>query len=108
MFDSMMFDPSENSILMIEPPGTENYKKEFVEHLFEKENCSGLLFKNNASLSAFLHSKEHAIVIDIGGHNTFISTVSEGDVVAQGLVISFDSSKIWRGSFGRRNSESYR
>ena len=69
---------------MIEPPQTELFKKEFVEFMFETHNCAGLLIKNSASLSSFLHSKESAIVIDIGGHNTYISAVSEGDVLAQG------------------------
>lgn len=85
---------------MIEPPQTELYKKEFVEYMFESHNCAGLLLKNSASLSSFLHSKESAIVIDLGGYNTYISAVSEGDVLAEGEFNSFHSSQI-----RRRNSD---
>lgn len=68
---------------MIEPPMTELYKRTFVEYLFENANCSGLFFKNSLSLASFLHSKEYSMVIDVGGHNTYIAAVSEGDVVPQ-------------------------
>lgn len=87
-FDDLNFDPSDQVILMIEPPQTEVFKKEFVEYLFESCNCAGLYFKNALALASFLHSKEFSMVIDIGGHNTYVSAISEGEIVSQCKIIS--------------------
>ena len=59
------------------------FKREFVELLFEKYDSSGVYFKNSASLASFVHSKENGIVIDVGGFNTNVSAVHEGDLLVK-------------------------
>ena len=95
-FKMLNFDADQNSILMIEPPQTDLFRKEFVEYLFEQHNSSGLYFKNSSLLASFLHSKENSIVIDIGGYNTYVSAVSEGNILQNGRLISAPSSKLRR------------
>lgn len=90
---------------MIEPPLTELYKKTFVEYLFEKGNCSGLYFKNSLSLASYLHSKEYSVVIDVGGFNTSIAAVSEGDVVAASVLTSLRPPQIRRRKSHRGNGD---
>jgi hypothetical protein len=82
---------------------TELYKRTFVEYLFENANCSGLFFKNCLSLASFLHSKEYSMVIDVGGHNTFIAAISEGDVVPQCYLNSVHPPQVRRRKFDRGN-----
>ena len=49
-----------------------------LELLFERFDTPGLFIKSSACLSSFLFSKESSLVIDIGGHNTFITPVHDG------------------------------
>lgn len=49
-----------------------------LEILFEEKNLKGLILQSSACLSSFLFSKENSLVIDIGGHNTYISSVYDG------------------------------
>jgi len=41
-------------------------------------NIESMYIRNSASLTGFLHSKENAIIIDIGGNYTRISPIREG------------------------------
>ena len=49
-----------------------------LELLFEKFNCEGLFIKSSACLSSYLFSKESSLIIDIGGHNTYVTPVNDG------------------------------
>ena len=49
-----------------------------LEILFEEKNVEGIILKSSACLSSFLFSKENALVIDVGGHNTYISCIYDG------------------------------
>jgi actin-like protein 6A len=49
-----------------------------LELLFEKFHCEGLFIKSSACLSSYLFSKESSLIIDIGGHNTFVTPVHDG------------------------------
>lgn len=53
-----------------------------LELLFEKFETEGLFIKSSACLSSFLFSKESSLIIDIGGHNTYITPVHDGFQVA--------------------------
>jgi len=77
----MNFEAPNSQMFLIENAAEhEKAKKNQVELLFEHFNIGGLYFKNNAVLSSFLHSKENAIVVDIGGYNSFVTPVVEGFV----------------------------
>lgn len=49
-----------------------------LELLFEKFESRGLFIKSSACLSSYLFSKENSLIIDIGGHNTFVTPVNDG------------------------------
>lgn len=74
-------------------------KKSQVELLFEKFSTKGLYFKNSAILAAFFHSKENAIVIDVGGHNTNVSAVIEGFTENKCNIKSHPTFSLWRRKF---------
>jgi actin-related protein len=55
-----------------------SYRQSMLELLFEKFNCEGLFIKSSACLSSYLFSKESSLVIDVGGHNTYVTPVNDG------------------------------
>jgi actin-related protein len=90
-----------------------------LELLFENFETPGLFMKSSACLSSYLFSKESSLVIDIGGHNTFITPVHDGFQVdnkgkhfkfgGENLTFSLDSflmqnkAELFDFSFFRRN-----
>ena len=56
----------------------ERHRESILEILFEHFKIGGLCIKSSACLAAYLFSKEDALIIDIGGHNTYISPVHDG------------------------------
>ena len=49
-----------------------------LELLFETFKTKGLFIKSSACLSSYLFSKESSLIIDVGGHNTFVTPVHDG------------------------------
>ena len=49
-----------------------------LELLFETFESSGLFIKSSACLSSYLFSKESSLIIDVGGHSTYITPVHDG------------------------------
>lgn len=79
LFDKLNFNPKEKSLFVVEKPiESMETKKKQVELFFERFGFKELYFKNSAVLTSFFHSKENAIVIDIGAYNTYVSPVIEG------------------------------
>ncbi len=88
IFDFFQFDPSHNPVFLVEPPEDISFRKAFVESLFERYNCPGLYFKNTSSLASLLHSRDNALVVDVGGHNTRVTAIMDGLPMPKGNVNS--------------------
>lgn len=79
LFDKLNFEAKDSQIFVLESSGEPvEPKKAQTELLFEQFNVGGLYFKNNAVLSSFLHSRENAVVVDVGGYSTYVTPVIEG------------------------------
>ena len=96
VFDFFEFDPSHNPVFLVEPPEDQSFRKAFVEFLFERYNCPGLYFKNTSSLAALLHSRDNALVIDIGGHSTRVTAILDGLPMPKGIINSILILFVWR------------
>lgn len=79
LFDRLNFEAENSQIFTIENSGEPvKPKRVQAELLFEHYGVGGLYFKSNAVLAAFLHSRENAVIVDVGGHNTFVTPIVEG------------------------------
>lgn len=97
IFDKLNFNPNEKSLFVVEKPmESMETKRKQVELFFEKFKFNGLYFKNSAVLTAFFHSRENAIVIDIGAYNTYVSPVIEGFTSNESKLTSYTTFQIWR------------
>lgn len=56
----------------------DSFRQSMLELLFEKFETRGLFIKSSACLSSYLFSKENSLIIDIGGHNTYVTPVNDG------------------------------
>lgn len=55
--------------------------------LFEKMDSCGVSFAKSALMSAYLSSRENALVIDIGGYNTYVTPVHEGFIMNKAMMM---------------------
>lgn len=82
IFEESYYTPEKGVLFLVENPNDDlSKKKKQVELIFEKYQSKGLYFKNNASLASFLHNKRNSIVMDLGGDNTFITTIEDGFIM---------------------------
>lgn len=54
------------------------FRQSMLELLFETFKTKGLFIKSSACLSSYLFSKESSLIIDVGGHNTYVTPVHDG------------------------------
>jgi actin-like protein 6A len=79
---------SDTPLLLVEPPVhiRENRIK-FVEMLFEKLDSCGVSFAKSSLMSAYLSSRENALVVDIGAYNTYVTPVHEGFIMNKAMMM---------------------
>ena len=90
IFEELFYEPEKGVLFLVENPNDDlTKKKKQVELIFEKYQSKGLYFKNNASLASFLHNKRNSIILDIGGYNTFITSIEDGFIINKSLHQNF-------------------
>lgn len=86
LLSSLRVEAEGGRILLVDPPvPSKERQQRLVELLFEKFLSEGIYLNNSAVLASFYCAKESALVVDIGGENTFVTPVHEGFRLRQGL-----------------------
>lgn len=88
LIDESKLELNETPLQLVEPPVhiRENRIK-FVEMLFEKMDSCGVSFVKSSLMSAYLSSRENALVVDIGGYNTYVTPVHEGFIMNKAMMM---------------------
>lgn len=89
LFKKINVNPEDKYFFIIEPPMIDNnFKINITNLFFNYFKISKISFIDNATLASFCHSKESSLVIDIGGYNTYITPLHEGEILENGFVKS--------------------
>ena len=78
----------DSSLLVIDPPECSSIRKILAEFLFEKFECKNLCFQTSSVTACYAHCLESATIIDVGGNNTRISSVIDGRIIKESMLIS--------------------
>lgn len=80
MLSQLQVDPAQHTFFLVDSPTADAAarQKKLIELFFETYGTSGLCMRNSAVLASAYCSRESALVIDIGGDNTFVTPVCDG------------------------------
>ena len=87
LLTALRADAADSRVFLVDPPlPCRERQQRLIELLFERLNVGGLYLSSSAVLASFYFSRESALIVDVGGENTFVTPVHDGFSLRRGLV----------------------